>query len=70
MNWKDSWKQKNRKASLVIDNEAAGKPHEAVRNGIKAVRTRSVRTGENIRLNRDFHETPVAFELSMNSRYI
>lgn len=32
--------------------------------------TRSVRTGENIRLNRDFHETPVAFELSMNSRYI
>ena len=30
----------------VIDNEAAGKPHKAVRNGIKAARTRSVRTGE------------------------
>ena len=38
------------------------------RSGEEAVRTRSVRTGENIRLNRDFHETPVAFELSMNSR--
>lgn len=25
-------------------------------------------TGENIRSNYDFHETPVAFELSMNSR--